>query len=140
MKIDAGNEPSAIADREKSHTRETFPRRPPEVATWPEAEERLSRRCRKMVKHFEKAFSFDAGDNHLVEDASQSLAALESAILAAPALTIEALRFKLQLIRRTPSAWRTPEETDDLLALLASDLERPEALSGAISRSGPPGR
>ena len=91
------------------------------VANWPGAEERVSRRCRKMIEQFEKSFSFD-GDPH-ADDASQALAALEAAILAAPALSMGALRFKLQLIRRTPSAWRTPEETDDLLALLAGDLE-----------------
>jgi len=76
-----------------------------------------------MIEQFEKSFSFDGATDGQVEDASQALAALESAILAAPALTMGALRFKLQLIRRTPSAWRTAEETDDLLALLASDLE-----------------
>ena len=74
-----------------------------------------------MIEQFEKNFGFD-GDPH-ADDASKALAALESAILAAPALSMGALRFKLQLIRRTPSAWRTPEETDDLLALLAGDLE-----------------
>ena len=94
-----------------------------------------------MIQHFEKAFSFHGGgEDALVEDASRSVAALESAILAAPALTVEALRFKLQLIRRTPSSWRTPEETDDLLAILAGDLERPDALASPISQSAPHGR
>ncbi|MEO6340873.1 MAG: hypothetical protein ABIO39_12585 [Caulobacteraceae bacterium] len=76
-----------------------------------------------MIEQFEKSFSFDGQGDAATEDACQALAALESAILAAPALTMSALRFKLQLIRRTPSAWRTPEETDDLLTLLAGDLE-----------------
>ena len=92
-----------------------------------------------MIEQFEKTFSLD-GCDALAEDASHSLAALESAILGAPALTVEALSFKLQLIRRTPSAWRTPEETDELLAILAADLARPDALSGPIYPSAPPGR
>ncbi len=139
MKSNIASEPYVFAERAKPRAFKSVSN--PEVAAWPESEERLSRRCRKMVEHFEKAFSFDAsGDGGLVEDASRSLAALESAILAAPALTVEALRFKLQIIRRTPSAWRTPEETDDLLAILASDLERPDALSGPISQSAPRGR
>jgi hypothetical protein len=95
----------------------------PPIAKWPGAEERVSRRCRRMIEQLERSYSFDGGADADVDDASQALAALESAILAAPALSMGALRFKLQLIRRTPSAWRTPEETDDLLALLACDLE-----------------
>ena len=128
MKHTVVNEPSSFAAPANSRGIRPTPRsRRRAVASWPEAEERLSRRCLRMIAQFEKDFSFDGGTDPDMEKASQALAALDAAILSAPALTMGALKFKLQLIRRTPSAWRTPEETDDLLALLASDVENVQA-------------